>query len=93
MSPRPSAWDIKQLDSGVARMTSQVMADHVRHLQERLRTVELERDVLHEALRPFAWEHTHAWIAPRAAFARAATLVPATSPPPSVPSAAAPETT
>jgi hypothetical protein len=39
----------------------------------RLRATVKERD---EALRPFAREHTHAEIAPRAAFARAAELVP-----------------
>ncbi len=68
-------------------------ADEIARLRSLLATAKLSRAELKEALRPFAWEHTYAWIAPRAAFARAAELVPATSPPPSAPSAAAPETT
>lgn len=70
------------------------MNEHIRHLQEQLKIARTERAAYLEALRPFAREATHAEIAPRSAFERAAALVAATVPPPSVgPSAAAPETT
>lgn len=57
---------------------SQTMADHVRHLQERLKEAEAERDAYREALRPFA-EHARGRgsVDISDAFARAAELLDA----------------
>jgi hypothetical protein len=54
-----------------------VVEDQLRSLQERVVAAERERDEAYALLRVFGREHTHAEIAPRSAFARAAELAAA----------------
>jgi hypothetical protein len=57
------------------------MNSQIRNLQERLAKAERERDEAIALLRVFGREHTHAEIAPRSAFAKAAEMARAATPP------------
>jgi hypothetical protein len=50
------------------------LSDLAQDLQERLEAAERERDAAYALLRIFGREHTHAEIAPREAFGRAAEM-------------------